>query len=213
MKTIRNILLICSIFSVLPRTARGVDVQFSSGNLSVNWVAGDQTTPGFILKLANNPGGIFTNINIGGEYFVEDTDVLAPYGLVYASYNPDVSISDTYLRSGSTVNSPSLNFTPSATEFLNTSVFVNGAQEGTNNYLGISFLDINSTLHYGWLQFELHSFADGSLAAQFISGNVNDTPGTDSTTGTVPEPSTVALIVAAGSVLSLLARSRGKRQD
>ena len=103
MKTIRNILLICSIFSVLPRTARGVDVQFSSGNLSVNWVAGDQTTPGFILKLANNPGGIFTNINIGGEYFVEDTDVLAPYGLVYASYNPDVSISDTYLRSGSTV--------------------------------------------------------------------------------------------------------------
>lgn len=213
MKIIKTILLLCSgILPVFPLSAQAVDVQFVSGNLSVNWVAGDQNTPAFSLALASNPGNIFSGTNIDGEYFVEDIDGVAPYGLVYASYNSNVSISNTFLRSGSLVNG-SLTYSTGATEFLSSGLFLNSAQEGTDNFLGISFLDINSQVHYGWLQFELHGFTDGALAAQFLSGNVNDTQGTTATTGAVPEPSTVALFVAAGSGLVLLARSRRKLQS
>ncbi len=79
---------------------------------------------------------------------------------------------------------------------------------GTDNFIGISFTDINLDPHYGWLQFELNSFADGTVGARFVAGHVNNTPDTDSTTGAVPEQGSLVLLAAAGVGLFALRRSR-----
>ncbi|MEI6071679.1 MAG: PEP-CTERM sorting domain-containing protein [Verrucomicrobiae bacterium] len=209
MTALKKIFLVCSIF--LPLAAGAVVVDFSSGNLTANWTTDVEKQLAFDLALTSNPGNIFGNATMGGDYIVDDRSINAvrPYGQVFVSYNTAVSLSSEYLRLGSIVDG-TLTYSTSPTAFLSSGNLTNSATSGTDNYLGVSFLDTSSQPHYGWLQFELHPFSDGSLAVKFLAGDVLDVAGISAQAGTIPEPSAIALMAAAGAGLALAARSRRK---
>ena len=207
---LKKILLICTAV-FLPLVAGAVVVDFSSGNLTANWAANVEKQLAFDLALTSNPGNIFGNATMGGDYIVDDRGInlLRPFGQVYVSYNTAVSLSSEYLRLGSIVDG-TLTYSTNPTAFLSSGNFTNNATSGTDNYLGVSFKDTSSLAHYGWLQFELHPFSDGSLAVKFLAGDVLDVAGISAQAGTIPEPSAIALMAAAGAGLALAARSRRK---
>ena len=210
MKTLKSILLL-SIGICLPFLAGAVDVQ-STGPVSTTWVFNDITSINVQLALQNNPGNQFDSISFDLNFIADDRDIqtLKPFGsILVGSSNASVFLSTTYLRSGAIVDGSSSYDVLS--DFLWSNIWQPDAVSGTDNFLGIQFLDKNSDSHYGWLQFELNSFSDGTVAARFIAGNVNDAANTPSETGAVPEPSSIALLVASGAGLALLVRSRKQR--
>jgi hypothetical protein len=81
-----------------------------------------------------------------------------------------------------------------------------GAQQGTNNYLGIVLLDMTNAPHYGFVQYQLIGALDASGLA-IIGGEINTEPYVPVTAG-VPEPSTYALLLMTGASGYWLARRR-----
>jgi len=199
----------------LPLAAEAVVVQ-SIGADSTNWAANTDTTLTGNFSLQSNPGNVFSNITFSLVLYADNRPVdkqeLTPFGGIRLSTgNDSVFFTTTYLRSGTEIGS-GLTY-ETLTWFLDKNVLVNSATSSTDNYLGVSFLDASSQPHYGWLQFELHPFSDGSLAVKFLAGDVLDVAGIAAQAGTIPEPSAVALLAAAGAGLALAARSRRKSRS
>jgi len=212
MKTTKTILLLCS-FTFISFNMKAVNIQ-ASGPVSVNWSSGEFTPLNVNLSLQSNPGNIFNITTFSLQFFVDDRafaiQELTAFGQISVFNNVSVALSSSYLRSNSEVSEVLIFDT--ATDFISESNLQNDAVDGTDNYLGISFLDINDRPHYGWLQFELNSYSDGTVASRFISGQVNDAPETASTTGTVPEPTSIALLLATAAGGLLMLRSHRKRK-
>jgi len=217
MKTLRSFLLLCCGIC-LPLVAGAVDVE-STGPISTTWLFNSETTIDVQLALQNNPGNQFSSITFSLTFFVDDSpdQTLKPFAsiLVKGGTNDAVFLSTTYLRSGTTVDGSSTYDVLS--DFIWTNSWQNNAVSGTDNFLGIQFLDLNSQPHYGWLQFELDSYpdpySDGTVAVRFLGGSVSDAPNTaaEAGAGSVPEPSSIALLAASGAGLALLVRSRKRR--
>lgn len=217
MKTLLSFLLLCCGIC-LPLVALAVDVE-STGPVSTTWLLDNETTIDVQLALQNNPGNQFSNIAFSLTFFVDDSpdQTLKPFAsiLVKGGSNDAVFLSTTYLRSGTTVDGSSTYDVLS--DFISENTWQNIAVPGTDNYLGIQFLDVNLQPHYGWLQFELDSYpdpySDGTVAVRFIGGSVSDAPNiaSEAGAGAVPEPSSIALLAASGAGLALLARSRKRR--
>ena len=200
----------------LPLAAEAVVVQ-SIGADSTNWAANTDTSLTGNFSLQSNPGNVFSNIAFSLVLYADNRpnppQSLTPFGAILLSTgsNNSVFFTTTYLRSGTEIGS-GLAYETIA-DFLSKNVLVNSATSSTDNYLGVSFLDASSQPHYGWLQFELHPFSDGSLAIKFLAGDVLDVAGIAAQAGTIPEPSCIALLAAAGAGLALAARSRRKSRS
>ena len=235
MKTLK-FLLFASCVVLAPLSARAVGIT-SNGTASLSWLTGNFTQQWFTLNLTSNPGAVFQTTTFTLRLQLDDVTNLDPefdvhpFGDIYVTGNtavdpdPDntpLTTTDTYLREQSTVNAGG-NFTMGNVIFLSSNSSTSNASLGTtNNYLGIQLYENvtaitdNGTItgytytnpHYGWLQFELNSFGNGTVGARFVAGHVNDTPDTESTTGAVPEPGSLALLAAAGAGLFALRRSR-----
>lgn len=207
MKTINKFLLVASL-TLFPLLTKAVDIQSTSTPVFLNWTGGALSDQFVNLELANNPGGLFNSITFD-LYFYADGNV-PRLAYVEIQANNDIEVTDTYLRVGTEVNAGS-SFLSGGPFFFQDTSMVSNATVGSDNYIGIKFLDSNSDAHYGWIQLDLNSFSDGNLAAGFITGHVNNDPGTSSWTGSsVPEPSALALLAAAGAGLALMVRSRRK---
>lgn len=230
MKTLK-FLLFASCVVLAPLSARAVGIT-SNGTASALWNTEVFNQQYFTLNLTSNPGAVFQTTTFTLRLQLDDvTNVdpefdVHPFGDIYVTgqtiVDPDntpLTTTDTYLREQSTVNAQAGggNFTMGNVIFLSSNSSTSNASLGTNNYLGIQLYEnvtldgevyIGTNPHYGWLQFELNSFADGTVGARFVAGHVNDTPDTDSTTGAVPEPGSLALLAAAGAGLFALRRSR-----
>lgn len=201
--------LALSLLSISSSLAIGIQ---STGTNSASWSANGSIIETAPLSLQSNPGNIFASITFDLNLYADDQELqdLRPSSaiLIPEGSNISVSISTTFLRIDSVVDA-SLEYSDLADVSASGS-WINDATDGTDNYLGVQFLDINDQAHYGWMQFEFRLFSNGGTAIQFLAGDVTDTPGQAATTGqgTVPEPSTVVLLAVAAAGIVLLRRHR-----
>jgi len=221
-------LILPIVLSLLPLTSMAVGIQ-SNGTASAAWSANSTSTP-LPLTLTNHEG-IFLNytFSLGATL-----DATTTYGSVYITLDDDenefVYMSFAYLGLGDEINELT-EFADKTSDFFSIFITENGTSANvnlgsTNNYLGIqvweqtaevvvdgngteSVIFTNTNPHYGWIQLQLNSTGTG---VTFITGYVNNTANETATVGTVPEPSTVALLVAAVTGMALLGRSEVRQK-
>lgn len=223
MKTLKSIALLCGM-TCLPLVSGAIDIT-GTGTVSTNWSTNATTTIDVTLSIQSTPGAVFDYTTFDLQLYVSDDAGTFPGTHPYGSiiFMPDVDaggefvfLTLEYVRSGSTVDKISVfvnGSSPTLSDFISLNVWQNSAGSGTDNYLGIRVMDKNSQPHYGWLQFELNSFSSGTVAVSYIAGSVSDAPNTaaEAGAGSVPEPSSIALLAASGVALALLVRSRKHR--
>ena len=148
--------------------------------------------------------GLFSPAGFVVQTFLDDntSNLIAPVGSLMFRSGTNMMVGGIYVRAGAVFDASNFYRDGATDTFLSIGSFYDGATPGANNYLGIKITDTSGQQHYGWLQYTLAAYNNGTTAVVFDSGYLNDVPGVGVVAGAVPEPSTVAIVFGGSFILA-----------